>query len=560
VLAERLPEATTTAVALDAEGRARVAFRGADGRLHLLHCVDPACARSTTQVLTIAGVGDHLDLALTSAGHPVVASRSDASGGLQVTICGDADCRTRTTREVGAEGGGQRSSLALTATGEIVVAHKFSDGLELVWCGDDCLAPRRRVLADGFAAGNFPTLRLHDGLPVVSYYDEDLRAPMLASCLDTACERHTRAVVDDRGTAGEQLGMTIAADGAPVLTYHDRAGSLLRLTRCASAGCGSARPLSDTDAIDVVRTVGAPVLVHHGPSGVTAVSCGRDGCVGAAETLDLGGIDPAETVATIDHLGALVVAMRGAEATEASVHVCADTCSEVVTIAGVSRLVSLRAAGDAGLEVVHLDLDGDLVATRCTTDCGPRRLLGTPGAHADVVGTSGPAGMLVSWRERSSGDVWTIRCEPTCDAAPRVVGSWPEGGAIEVALADDGAALLAVELPAEGRTELWSCVGTRCRLLTATAGRPLSLVADGPVAGLLVADAAGDAVVACEDACVRSELRLGVELMMPTLVGASPPVVVGRDRVTREVVTLACDQRGCGVDDAGTSSEVVGVS
>lgn len=69
-----------------------------------------------------------------------------------------------------------------------------------------------------------------DGLPLISYYDNDLRT---AKCGNGSCSSgNTLATVD---TSGIYTSITIASDGLPVISYYKN--SSLNVAKCANQFC-----------------------------------------------------------------------------------------------------------------------------------------------------------------------------------------------------------------------------------------------------------------------------------------------------------------------------------
>jgi hypothetical protein len=88
-----------------------------------------------------------------------------------------------------------------------------------------------------------------DGLPVVSYWDLTAYALKVVHCGNTACSSgNTITTLDAPGSGGEYSSITIGADGLPVVSYFDDNSDDLKMLHCGNAACSSGNTITTLDA------------------------------------------------------------------------------------------------------------------------------------------------------------------------------------------------------------------------------------------------------------------------------------------------------------------------
>jgi hypothetical protein len=77
-----------------------------------------------------------------------------------------------------------------------------------------------------------------DGLPVISYYDYTNGYLKVAHCGNVACSSgNTITSVDTVGDVGRFTSITIGTDGLPVISYYDNENHDLKVAKCANLFC-----------------------------------------------------------------------------------------------------------------------------------------------------------------------------------------------------------------------------------------------------------------------------------------------------------------------------------
>jgi len=85
-----------------------------------------------------------------------------------------------------------------------------------------------------------------DGLPVVSYFDNDNNVKV-AHCGNAACSAgNTLTAVDSAAGAREQSSIAVGADGLPLVSYHD--GLNLKVAHCGNVACSAGNALTIVDS------------------------------------------------------------------------------------------------------------------------------------------------------------------------------------------------------------------------------------------------------------------------------------------------------------------------
>jgi len=121
-----------------------------------------------------------------------------------------------------------------------------------------------------------------DGLPVISYYDENAAALKVAKCANAACTgAATITTVDDPPTniVGFDTAIAIGADGLPVISYLDITAGALKVAKCANPACTGPATITTVDD-EPVNRVGFDSSIAIGTDGLPVISY-RDTTAGA---------------------------------------------------------------------------------------------------------------------------------------------------------------------------------------------------------------------------------------------------------------------------------------
>ncbi|WP_291987854.1 hypothetical protein [Luteitalea sp.] len=225
------------------------------GTLRVTHCLDVACTAATTTVADDPAnlVGDQTSLAIGPGGLPIIAHRDYTASALRITRCQNALCTTAvsTTVDDPPQPVGQHLSIAITPAGVPVVSHwnGGTSALRVTYCGNAACtgASSQDLPGTTNAVGQYTSMAIgSDGLPVVAHYDQTLRALRVTHCLTVACTSSETAVADDLPPAGGggidpsvggYASLAIGRDGLPIVSHQNSPPRGLRVTRCASRTC-----------------------------------------------------------------------------------------------------------------------------------------------------------------------------------------------------------------------------------------------------------------------------------------------------------------------------------
>ena len=339
-----------TSLALDASGFPVISYYEAidvtTGRLKLMHCNDVLCTGNNESIVTVDGtgatgtsVGTYTSLVLDANGFPVISYRDVTNTNLKVAHCNDVNCagNNESIQTVDGAGGfnvGQYNSLALDASGFPVIS--YQDGgtfdLKLAHCNDaNCAGSNESIVTvvSTGAVGQYTSLKLYNGNPVISYYDiydvtnldpsatgnlklvrcddpncaggndvpqlldgattdvgqytslaldagkavVSYRANVgdlyLARCNDVACTTKTVQLVDSTGSTGSYSSLKLTAAGLPVISYRNATGGFLRLAKCSTVDCSGAK---DLQTVDGTGSVGEFTSLALDAAGLAVIS------------------------------------------------------------------------------------------------------------------------------------------------------------------------------------------------------------------------------------------------------------------------------------------------
>ena len=182
----------------------------------------------------VGNVGLYTSLQLNNDGFPVISYYDINNGDLKLAVCNDDVCSNPTIITVDGDDGGNvglYTSLQLNNDGFPVISY-YDVGhgaLKLAVCDDsNCANPTRNVVDDGGGndVGQYTSLQLNDGKPVISYFDATDNVLKLAVCDEVDCSGPIATrVVDDGGggvnNVGSYTSLQINGNGDPVISYYD---------------------------------------------------------------------------------------------------------------------------------------------------------------------------------------------------------------------------------------------------------------------------------------------------------------------------------------------------
>jgi len=299
-----------TSLALDAQARPVIAFHtdlgGVAGQLRVVHCGNPSCTVGNTTSVADVG-GEYASLALDAGGNPVVSYYEPVNGDLKVLHCNDPNCsgggESITSPDTGSGmfDVGQYTSLALAGGNPVVSYYDVTNGnLKVLICDDPNCAPGGDSIwawDQGGDVGRYTSLALgNDGCPVVSYYDATNGNLKVLVSLWTGTVCFPAATSPDTiGDVGWWTSLALDTSGRPVIAYHGDTFHDLRLLRCGNAYCtsGNTRVIVDTSEDVgyynslVLDSHGWPVVSYHDATSgaLRLLRCGNVTCSTAGRTV-----------------------------------------------------------------------------------------------------------------------------------------------------------------------------------------------------------------------------------------------------------------------------------
>ena len=216
-----------------------------------------------TRVDTAGDVGAYSSLQL-NAGNPVVSYYDGGQGDLKLATC-TGGCAGPSPNwvvvTVDSTGNvGQYTSMALDAGKPVIAYYDVTRGaLKMATCTAACATASptwviTTVDATSGDTGRFPSVLLAGGNPVIAYRDRNNGTLRFAACT-AACATATPSwiftIVDASGDAGRFTSMQLDAAGRPVIAYFDHAHGTVKVASC-TAGCFGTSPSWVIAVVDTV--------------------------------------------------------------------------------------------------------------------------------------------------------------------------------------------------------------------------------------------------------------------------------------------------------------------
>jgi len=270
--------ATETSVAVGDDGNPVIAYENGTARtLNLAICLDPVCADSTHRVIdTISGALSP-SVAIGDDSNPVISyNQGDGTSGLRVAVCDDPTCASFTTttiHELSSPGPG--TSVAIGTDGLPVISYWNSD-LRVAKCLNAKCTASAHVSVDSTntQVGKFSSIAINAvGNPVISYLDDSNEALKVAVCGDSACTSATLRTLDATGDNPHGFDQTsiVILDGHPVISYFvstapSGGDGTLNVAACSDASCSSvtitALDSYGTNSAITLDANGLPVIAY----------------------------------------------------------------------------------------------------------------------------------------------------------------------------------------------------------------------------------------------------------------------------------------------------------
>ncbi|MEY2446249.1 MAG: hypothetical protein QOE00_2829, partial [Ilumatobacteraceae bacterium] len=261
----------------------------------------------------------------------------------------------------------------------------------------NCASATKVTVDTALDTGQFSSLVLAGGLPIISYYDGGNLADnlKLAHCLDATCTTKTITSVYTTGITGLYTSIEMSA-GLPTIAFYDASTERVMVKRCVNLDCtGGTAPTAVVTTTGVseqhlslaIDASGFPVISYLDPGlGLVAIAhCVDATCTGAPSEHTLA--DPSgpllEPVYSSIVLGNGIPTVSYYDSGSDSLRVgrCIDaTCVDtLVSIAdqtnGAYTSIALGTDGYPVISSYDQSLNRDLVITRCVDPfCSPRRI------------------------------------------------------------------------------------------------------------------------------------------------------------------------------------------
>ena len=291
-----------------------------------------------------------------------------------------------------------------------------------------------------------------DGLPVISYYDDEMTALKVAKCGNAACTAgNTITTVDEAGLTGFGPSIAIGTDGLPVIAYWDGTEEALKVAKCGNPACSGPNAITTVDnpgnnvgnyASIAVGSDGLPVITYWDLTDhvLKVAKCGSAACT-MDNTITV--VDSAnagrEMSIAIGHDGYPVISYQDLTGNGLKIAKCGNgacTAGNTITIvdnpAEYAGLTPSLAIGPAGRPVVsYTSVQGEnptiLRVARCfdaTCRCTPRADFNRDG-FSDLLWRHQVSGQNVAWFMNGVDLATGTFTNPSvlADAAWRLVGT-----------------------------------------------------------------------------------------------------------------------------------------
>ncbi|HEV8421550.1 MAG TPA: hypothetical protein VGR13_09370 [Actinomycetota bacterium] len=271
---------TFSSIAIGSDGLPVVSYRDDVSNLDLkvAHCGNVSCSSGNTLIPldTVGDVGEWTSIAIGVDGLPVTGYYDRTNGNLKVAHCGNASCSSGNSVFAVDTGGnvGLYTSIAIGTDRLPVVSYYDASNadLKVAHCGNrECASGNTLMVIDSSGnVGTFSSIAIgSDGLPVISYFDASNGVLKVAHCGNDSCSSgNVIAAVDTDGVVGESTSITIGVDGLPVVSYYDENNMDLKVAHCGNRACSTANTLT---RVDRAGSVGVSTSIAIGVDGLPVI-------------------------------------------------------------------------------------------------------------------------------------------------------------------------------------------------------------------------------------------------------------------------------------------------
>ena len=243
--------------------------------MDVVHCNDVVCSSASYALLTMAGSVPSITIGVD--GLPVIIR--GFGWRLRVDHCNDAACSSSTWSllDIGSDLflNKESVSIAIGADGLPVISYHDNNGedLKVAHCADlTCTTASIATLDSAGQVGIYTSIAIGtDGLPVISYLHRDTYDLKVAHCDDLACTTASIATLEDTGEysygTSSSTSITIGAEGLPVISYRTSSGAL-KVAHCSNVSCSSAV----LTTVDSGNNLGSYPSITIGADGLPVIS------------------------------------------------------------------------------------------------------------------------------------------------------------------------------------------------------------------------------------------------------------------------------------------------
>ncbi len=215
--------------------------------LKTVKCNNPSCSITNTPVtLDSAGdVGEDSSIAIGADGNPIISYLDSSNGNLKIVKCSNPSCSaTITPLAIDSTGFvGEYTNIAIGSAGNPIISYRDStnSALKIIKClNQSCSASKTPVTLDSADGVGFHTNIAigADSNPIVSYYDSTNDNLKIVKCINQSCSAfNTPVALDTAGDVGRYNSIAISADGNPIISYQDNTNGNLKVYSCGDPVC-----------------------------------------------------------------------------------------------------------------------------------------------------------------------------------------------------------------------------------------------------------------------------------------------------------------------------------
>ena len=264
-----------------------------------------ATTRTNTQISDTDSVGSGTSIAIGTDSLPIISHYNFTDGDLMITKCGNSACSSgNTTTQISDDDSvGDDNSIAIGNDGLPIISYGNDDDTDLMItkCGNSACSSGNTTtqITDTDIIGYDTSIAIgNDGLPIISYgnsTDDDL---MITKCGNSACySGNTTTQISDGDNVGGFTSIAIGTDGLPIISYYNQSDGDLMITKCGNSACSSGNTttqITDTDIIGYGTSIaigndGLPIISYGNSTDddLMITKCGNSACSSGNTTIQI---------------------------------------------------------------------------------------------------------------------------------------------------------------------------------------------------------------------------------------------------------------------------------